>query len=137
METRTITMSHAELDRLEIISRVRERRPTQFEAARMLGVGVRQVQPKCAAVRREGADGLGSRKRGRPSSRRFPESFKRQIVTLINEHYSDFGPTLAMEKLAERYGIAISDEALRTPMIETALWLPHARRKPKIQQPRA
>ena len=129
-------MSHAELDRFGIISRVRERRLKQIEAARMLGVGVRQVQRMCAVVRREGADGLVSRKRGRPSSRRFPDAFKRRVISLISEHYSDFGPTLAMEKLVERHGIAISDEAVRKLMIETGLWVPHAQRKPKIQQPR-
>ena len=31
---------------------------TQLEAARMLGLGVPQVQRLCAAVRRDGADGL-------------------------------------------------------------------------------
>jgi hypothetical protein len=71
MTTRTVTMSHSELDRFGVITRVRERRLTQVEAARILDLGVRQVQRLCAAVATEGADGLISRKRGRPSSRRF------------------------------------------------------------------
>jgi hypothetical protein len=75
MVTRTITMSHAELDRLGVINRVRERRLTQVEAARMLGLGEHLVQRLCAAVRRDGAEGLVSRKRGRPSTRRFPEAY--------------------------------------------------------------
>jgi hypothetical protein len=37
-------MSHEELDRFGVISRVRERRLTQVEAARILNLGVRQVQ---------------------------------------------------------------------------------------------
>ncbi|MGH7261955.1 MAG: ISNCY family transposase, partial [Nitrospiraceae bacterium] len=32
---------------------------------------------------------------------------------LYETHYGDFGPTLAAEKLAERHGIAISDETVR------------------------
>jgi transposase len=136
MGTRTITMSHDELDRFGVISRVRERRLTQDEAARMLGLGVRQVQRMCAAVRRDGADGLVSRKRGRPSSHRFPERLTRTIVTLISEHYADFGPTLASEKLAERHGIAVSNETVRKLMIQAGLWKTRAQRRPKIQQPR-
>ena len=77
MSTRTITMRHAELDRFGIITRVLERRLTQVEAARVLGLCVRQVQRLCAAVSEDGADGLVSRKRGRPSSRRFAENFRR------------------------------------------------------------
>jgi len=77
-------MSHTELDRFGVITRVRERRLTQFEAERILDLGVRQIQRLCAAIYRDGADGLISRKRSRPSSRR-------SIVTLISAHYySDF-----------------------------------------------
>ena len=42
-------MSHEELDRFGVITRVRERRPTQEQAARMLGLGVRHAQRPCAA----------------------------------------------------------------------------------------
>ena len=41
MATRTLTMSHRKLDRFGVITRVRERRLTQVEAARMLNLGVR------------------------------------------------------------------------------------------------
>jgi hypothetical protein len=129
-------MSHAELDRFGIISRVLERRLTQIEAARVLGLCVRQVQRLCAAVSEDGADGLVSRKRGRPSSRRFPESFRRTIVTLITAHYSDFGPTLASEKLLERHDITVSTETVRTLMIGAGIWQTRAQRRPKVQQPR-
>jgi hypothetical protein len=82
MTTRTVTMSHSELDRFGIITKIRERRLTQVEAARILDLGVRQVQRLCAAVGRDGADGLVSRKRGRPSSRRLSDDFRREILTL-------------------------------------------------------
>ena len=39
MATRTLTMSHTELDRFGVITRVHERRLTQVEAARMLNLG--------------------------------------------------------------------------------------------------
>jgi hypothetical protein len=136
MVTRTLTMSHAELDRFGVITRVLERRLKQTEAARILQLGVRQVQRLCAAVGRDGADGLVSRKRGRPSSRRFPDKFRRALITLISAHYPDFGPTLATEKLLERHGIAVSNETVRKLMIEAGLWRTRAQRQPRIQQPR-
>jgi hypothetical protein len=130
-------MRHAELDRFGVMTRVDERRLTQREAARILGLGERQVQRLCAAVRRDGADGLVSRKRGRISSRRFPQSLTRAIVTLVSEHYADFGPTLACEKLEQRSAITLSAETLRKLMIQVGLWRTRAQRKPMIQQPRS
>jgi hypothetical protein len=50
-------MSHTELDRFGVITRVRERRLTQVEAARILDLGVRQVQRLRAALAQDGADG--------------------------------------------------------------------------------
>ncbi len=70
MSRATLTMSHPELERLEVIQRVRERRLTQGEAATMLGLGVRQVQRLCAAYRDQRAAGLVSGRRGRRSNRR-------------------------------------------------------------------
>ena len=130
MTTRTVTMSHSELPRFGVITRDRERRLTQVEAARMLNLGVRQVQRPCAAVAQLGAGGLVSRKRGRPSTRRFPDQLRRTIVTLISAHYSDFGPTLASEKLLERHQIAISNETVRKLMIGAGIWQTRAQRRP-------
>ncbi len=100
------------------------------------GRGVRQLQRMWAAVRRDGADGLVSRKRGRPSTHRFSEKLTRTTVTLLTEYHPDFGPTLASEQLAERHGIRVSNETVRNLMIQSGLWKTRARRKPKIQQAR-
>jgi Helix-turn-helix domain len=136
MGTRTITMSHEELDRFGVITRVQERRLTQAEAARTLGLGVRQVQRLCAVVRQHGADGLVSRKRGRPSAKRVAESFRRAIVTLITEHYSVFGPTLASEQLTKLHDVRGARESLRRMMIAPGIWVSRSERRKPNQQPR-
>jgi hypothetical protein len=41
-----------------------------------------------------------------------------RVIALVREHYADFGPTLAMEYLAERHEITISHETLRKLMIQ-------------------
>ena len=50
-------MSYAELDRASVIERVIERRLTQREAARMLGLTSRQVPLLRRAYEREGPPG--------------------------------------------------------------------------------
>ncbi len=128
-------MSHTELERLEVIQRVRERRLTQEEAARMLGLGVRQVQRLCAAYRDQGAAGLVSGKRGRRSNRRLPDERRRRALELVCTRYADFGPTLAAEKLEELHGLAVSRETLRKWMVEACVWVPRKQRR-RVQQPR-
>lgn len=58
-------------------------------------------------MRSEGAPGVVSRKRGRPSNRRHSDALREQIIAIVREHYSDFGPTLAREYLIERHGITV------------------------------
>lgn len=71
-----------------------------------------------------------------PSNRRLTESLKLRVLKLIRENYSDFGPTLAAEKLRERHDIRLSIETVRNWMTSDGLWVPHARRKSRVYQPR-
>jgi Homeodomain-like domain len=135
-EAGNLTMSRRELDRLTVLGRVLERRLTQSQAAQQLGLSVRQVERLCRRFRADGPAGLVSRKRGRASARQLPASLRRQVLGLVSQHYADFGPTLASEKLSERHGIELSRETLRQWMIEGQLWLPHARRLRRVHQSR-
>jgi transposase len=131
-----LTMSAKELDRLEIISRVSERRLTQFQAAERLGLSLRQVERLCRAFRRDGASGLVSRQRGRPSNRKLAEALRERALDLVRGRYADFGPTLACEKLTEQDGFDISRETLRRWMIDAGLWIPRSQRPRRAHQPR-
>ncbi|PMO39636.1 transposase [Vibrio sp. 10N.222.52.B12] len=83
-----------------------------------------------------GAQSLAHAARGRPSNRRYSEDFKVEILKIIHKYYSDFSPTLALEKLSEQHNIAVSKETLRQWMIADGLWVPHSKRKPRVYQPR-
>jgi len=131
-----LTMSTKELDRLEIIGRAVERRLTQWKAAEQLGLSLRQVERLCRAYRVEGAAGLVSRKRGRASNRRLSSAIREQVVDLIRRRYSDFGPTLACEKLVEQHGLVVSRETVRRWMIDESLWVPRSQRPRRVHQPR-
>ena len=69
-DARTLTMSVKELNRLELLNRVIEKRLTQGHAAAQLGLSLRQVERLCRALRQQRAFGLVSHKRGHPESSR-------------------------------------------------------------------
>jgi len=129
-------MSYEELDRVSVIERMIERRLTQREAARMLGLTSRQVRRLRRAYERHGLGGLASKHRGRPSNRRLPSELRREALAIVRSRYEGFGPTLAHEKLTELHVLELSVETLRHWMTEDGLWIPRARREPRIQQPR-
>jgi hypothetical protein len=132
----TVTLSYEELDRVSVIERVIEKRLTQLEAARMLGLTARQVRRIRRAYERDGPVGLASKHRGRPSNRRLRLELEHEALAIVRSQYEDFGPTLAHEKLTELHGLEFSVETLRHWMIHDGLWTPRARREPRIQQPR-
>src|SRR3954468_13020630 len=113
MATELVTMSRKEIDRLGVIRQVVEGRLGQAKAGQLMGMGARQVRRLCAAYEREGPTGLASRKRGRPSNRRLPDSLQARTTALVRDLYSEFGPTLGREKLLERHGVRVGKETLR------------------------
>jgi len=131
-----VTMSRREVDRLEVIQRAVGRQIGQGDAARQLGLSVRQVKRLVRAYRREGAAGLVSRRRGRPSNRRIAEADKDRFIDLVRRQYPDFGPTLAAEYLAGEHGFAYSIETLRGWMIEADLWRARRGRRSRPHPPR-
>lgn len=108
-----VMMSGKELRRVHVIRQVLEKQLTQGEAAVCLGLSDRQIRRLSKRVKQEGDQGLVHRRRGKPSNRRIAEPAKAKMLRLYETHYGDFGPTLAVEKLAERHGLSVSDETLR------------------------
>jgi transposase len=130
------TMSTTEIDRLGVVQRVLEGRLTCVKAAGILGITKRQVYRLCDGYKAEGAAGLISRRRGKPSNNRTPQPVRGRAMELIREWYADFGPTLAAEKLAELHHIPVSRETVRHWMRAEGLWLSRAERVPRPHQPR-
>ena len=117
-----VTMSAKERERLVVVRAAGEGRLLQAEAAERLGVSVRQVKRLVRAWRAEGAKGLVSKHRGRPSARRVDGATRAHFVDLVRQRYADFGPTLAAEHLVQHHGFKHSRESLRGWMIEAGLW---------------
>jgi transposase len=131
-----VLMSKRELQRVEVLSKVVERRMTSIAAASLLGVTARQVQRLLKTFQEHGAAALRHKARGRRSNNRITDGVRELALELVREHYADFGPTLAREKLIERHQIAVSKETLRHWMTEAGLWTSRLERKRRLHQPR-
>ena len=131
-----ITMSQKELNRLEAIQKIRDGRLRVVHAAKLLHLSRSQVHRLLQAYDQDGANGLVSKKRGRPSNRRFSDEFRNSVLDLVREHYHDFGPTFACEKLLEKHDLPLGKETLRRWMMEAGIWKTRRERQKQIHQPR-
>jgi len=129
-------MSDGELRRLEVLRDVDRGGLPVGAAAQLLGRSERQVWRLLKAFRAEGASGLISKKRGRPSNRKTATAVRAAVLWIVRQNYADFGPTLAAEKLAGEHGFAFSSETLRKWMIAEGLWLDRKQRRRHVHQPR-
>lgn len=129
-------MSRKELDRAEVLLRVRERRMSKRKAAEVLGLSERQLYRLYEAYVDQGPVGLRSRRRGKASNRTLPDEVREHAKRLVRERYADFGPKLACEKLVELHDLRVSVETLRKWMIADGVWTPRSLRAKRVHQPR-
>lgn len=129
-------MSAKERERAAVMRRLAAGEIKQQRAAELLGIKVRQVKNLVRAWRARGDRGLVSGRRGKPSNNRLEPATVTGIEQALRERYSDFGATLAAEKLAEHEGIAVSAETVRKIQIRLGLWQPKARRQKRVFQVR-
>ncbi|EHS7547006.1 ISNCY family transposase [Escherichia coli] len=132
----TVTMSHKELHRLQIIQESINRHITQEQAAARIGISIRQVKRLVQRYRNEGPSGLVSHRRGKRPNNSFSTEFRATVISLLKGRYADFGPTFACEKLREIHGLSLSVETLRKWMIEEGLWRERRRKIARIYQRR-
>lgn len=117
-----IIMSHKEIQRAEIITKVIHNRLLQTEASNILKLSYRQTNRLVNKVRRKGIKALAHGNRGKASKRKIPIDIQNRIINIYKEKYPDFGPTFACEKLIENHQIKISNEKLRQMLIENHIW---------------
>jgi hypothetical protein len=131
-----ITMSRSEIDRMSVLRDLAEDRIRVSEAARLMGLGRRQVLRLAKAYRQRGPAALVSKRRGKRSNRSYPTGLRAEVIGLIRERYSDFGPTLAAEKLSELHGIRLGRETIRQWMMAAGFWKDRKQRMKPVHQPR-
>lgn len=129
-------MSIKEAERLSVMRQVDKKILTLFEAGKELELSLRQTKRVRKRYLEQGEQGLISLKRGKKSNRKICQEFRDKAIRLIKTKYSDFGPTLASEKLASLNGIKVSDETLRKWLIEEGIWKSKKKKEAKIYQRR-
>ena len=84
-----VAMSHGELSRFDTLMRVERGALRVEDAATLLGLKRRQIFRLLERLRAEGASGLVSRKRGRPSNRSYRDEVHEVALSTIRARYAD------------------------------------------------
>jgi len=124
-----LTMRRKERQRKAILAQVEAGQISRRDARKRLSLSARQLIRIIKRYRQSGDIGLVHKSRGRPPSNAKEMEERQTILALYQDVYSDFGPTLASEKLEERDGLMVHPETLRLWLKAAGLWQPHRRRK--------
>jgi len=108
----------------KMMKMVKREQKTLKAAFLELGISYRQAKRVYQKYLGEGDEALIHGNKGKPSHHRLDHALIQQALSLYAEKYSDFGPTLAQEKLWERDRLKISVSTLRRELIAARLWIP-------------
>lgn len=80
-----IAMSNKEMNRYQVLTKVRQREISQVDAAKILGITDRQVRNLLTSLKSKERAGLVSKKRGKSSNQRKDLAFRRRVLALVRE----------------------------------------------------
>jgi len=124
-----VQLTTEEQFKLEIITEVIDKKIKSGQAAKILGVSVRQIRRLRSAVKQRGASAVKHGLKGKVGNHHIEISIKEKALTTIEKTYSGFKPTFATEKLAENHNIHISYGTTRLWMMEKGFWKPQKQRQ--------
>src|ERR1700746_2092071 len=111
MQEGQLLMTQRDRDRLVTLKKAKKKLITQRQAAKELGLSVRQVKRLLYGLKKRGDKAGVQGLRGRPSNRRMEEAVEQTAVKILGlEVYQGFGPTLAAEYLRKQHKIEASKE---------------------------
>lgn len=125
-----LTITQKDMDKYEVIQKTINGGWINKKAAVKLNLSVRQIQRLKKEVRGNGIFGIIHKNRGEKSNRKIDQVIEEKIVSLINNRYPDFGPTLATEKLVELDNIECKTSTVRNIMIRNDIWTPKKLKAP-------
>ncbi|PIZ95382.1 MAG: hypothetical protein COX81_00945 [Candidatus Magasanikbacteria bacterium CG_4_10_14_0_2_um_filter_37_12] len=123
------TMTQKQLDRYDIIKRLIRKEINGTKASNLLSLSIRQTKRLKVAVLQFGPSALQHGNKGKTSHNSTSSQEKDRINKLLHQHYHDFGPTFASEKLEENHKIKKSPETICQIMINEGLWKPKNKKK--------
>jgi transposase len=123
-------MGTKELLRAKEMAKLKAGEVTLGQVAARLKISRRQAKRVWARYRQRGDAGLLHGNLGKSSNRRIAEEVRHAALEAYRQHYEDFGPTFASEKLAQRQGIRVDHETLRRWLLAEGLWRRQRRSSP-------
>ena len=129
---RTLTMSPKERERLKVLHRLDKGELRCRDAADSLGISERHLYRLRTRYRTDGDEGLIHRLRGCLSNRGYSRKVRTRVLELYRERYSDYGPTLFAERIAQDHAgeLPLADhETLRRWLLKSSLWSAERTRK--------
>ena len=133
-----ITLSMKEQEKIAIIMRYNERVITGKDAAKQLGLSLRQVQRKKKAYLAEGMSSVIHKSKGKTTGRGFSEEFAAKILSLYKEEYSGWNFCHFGDALEDDCGIYVSDSYIYNLLTANGYKSPARKKhKPKSHPPRA
>lgn len=122
-------MNKKEIKRMYVIQQVEDKRLSGAEAAKHLGLTLRQVRRLVVRYREKGAPGLVHGNRGRGAHNRIEEQVQAEIQRLAEEEYRDYNDSHFTEELAEAHGIVVSRSTVRRVRRAMGQKSPHKHRR--------
>lgn len=117
-----LQMTQRDIDRIRTFHQAIQKQITQAKAGELLDLSREWVNRLCQKIKKKGDRAIIHGLRGQPSNHQLPQELINKAEKKLKEKYSDFGPTLATEKLLEIENIKLSDETIRRLMIKLGLW---------------
>ena len=125
-------MNTKDRQRKAIFEMLRQKKLSLVKASEQCGLCYRQTLRVYQKYIEEGDAGLIHKGRGKRTNRRHPHRDK--IISLYQQKYDGFGPTLASEYLLEEDGLKVNHETLRLWLLDKGLWQEKRKRKPYRQR---
>lgn len=133
---RTWKLNTKEVERVQVLTLVKNGNLPLSKAAELLGLGYRQSKRVMKRFRSQGAAGLTHRGRGKQGNRRLAASLRTKALAVVKRKYGDYGPTLAAECLAEEEHIQVHPETLRRWGIAVGQWKPREKKAYRTRRAR-
>lgn len=127
-----MAMNEKERLRKAIFEMVNQKRITLAQACIQCDLSYRQAHRIFERYKKESDAGLIHQSRGQRSNRKHPH--RDEIISIYNEKYEGFGPTLASEYLLEEESLAVNRETLRLWLLSDGLWKKQRKRNPYRQR---
>lgn len=115
--------------KLKVINQSLSHKITNDQAAKLLGLSLRQIKRLKRKVKQQGHKAVVHGLKGRVSNNHIYSQIKDEALSLIKEKYPDFGPSFAAEKLKEYHSLEVNPETLRLWMVKGGLWAIHKQSK--------